>query len=81
MAVGINLCRNPLPYVCENTIFVTYVTVNVCCRGMTHIKFATLSTLFFVERKTNTGLPVRDNFAREVSNNDVIGENFLSHML
>ena len=45
---------------------------------MTHIKFATLSTSFYMERKTNTGLPAGDNCDREVSNNYVIGQNFVT---
>ncbi len=50
----------------------------VCHTHMTHIKFATLSTSFYMERKTNTGLPAGDNCAREVSNNYVIGQNFVT---
>ena len=45
---------------------------------MTHIKFATLSTSFYMERTTNTGLPAGDNCAREVRNNYVIGQNFVT---
>ena len=48
---------------------------------MTHMKFATLSTSFYMERKTNTGLPAGDNCDREVSNYYVIGQNFVTGAL
>ena len=48
---------------------------------MTHIKFATLSISFYMERKANTGLPAGDNCAREVSNNYVIGQKFVTRAL